>query len=514
MTEAGEEKRRDAEGNDLDAALRRGALVNAFGVVAKLSFPIFFLVVTWTLGPAITGVFSLAFFAGELLRGFVVGGYMDGVTIYASRAIQRPEDGVAPERVLGAALGTSFLLATGAAVLCWPVVDWLVGSYFSEYADLGIALRLVLLSLPALAVLNVSLAGTKARMLMHYEILVNGLARPVALTVSAVVAALTETGLAGLMAGYLVSHVLLAGLGLVALGRCFELKAVFRGLRGKRVRALHDYAIPQSFNLTLNNYQTRIDAWLLGAFATPATLLALYTTAALITSSLREIRMVFSSSLAPVAARHHAAEDTDALEEVFNRISRWTTSLVFPVIFTVMLFRDDILVAIDEAYAADTSFMLILLIAPLSSCAIGLAGNCVGFTGHSRWNLFNAMLVSIINTAVSLALIPRFGLVGAAIGTAVASVTLNLAELIEIRLLEDLRLRPRALFYPYVAVLPIVLLVITFWDPGQLPLLWRGGLFGAGIVAYLGVLRLLGMPELRRGPESAPTSSAGVTSNR
>jgi len=489
---------RQGDEEDLDRALNRGALINAFGIVAKLSFPIFFLVVTWTLGPARTGVFSLAFFAGELLKSFVVSGYMDGVVVYTSRATQRPDEGIAPERVIGAAMTTTLLVSSAVCAGLWWPVEWAAETHFREYDDLGAALRLVLLTLPALAALNVALSGTKARMIMHYEVLVNGLARPVLLTASAVVAGVSDTGLTGLMVGYLATHVVLAGLGLLALGRLFDLKKVLRGMRGPRVPRLHGYSVPQSFKVTLSNYQTRVDAWLLGIFATPPTVLAMYTTAALVTDALRQIRIVFSTSLGPVAARHHARGDNEALEAVLNRLCRWTTAMVIPFVFSLIVFRDELLILVDPAYDRDTSFMLVLLIAPLSSCAFGLFGNTISYTGHSRWNLANALFVATVNTVLSYALIPEYGLVGAAVGTAVSTVALNLAEIAELGALEKIRLQPRELFQPYVAAVPLVLGALWLWDPGQLPWVWRLPFWVGGLVVYLGAMRLLGMPELRR----------------
>ena len=145
--------------------------------------------------------------------------------------------------------------------------------------------------------------------------------------------------------------------------------------------------------------------------------------------------------------------------------------------------------------------MLVLLIDPLSSCALGLAGNTVGYTGHSRWNLTNSFLVSIVNTLVSLALIPSLGLVGAAIGTAVSTVVLNVAEVTELRLLEGVRLRASELFHPYLAALPLVAGAVLLWDPGQLEWMLRVPFWAIGLGLYAGLLWASGMPELRR---SAP----------
>jgi len=486
-----------SDDEDLDRAIARGAWVNAFGIVAKLSFPIFFLVVTWTLGPSRTGVFSLAFFAGELLKSFVVSGYMDGVVIYASRALERPDEGIEPEDVIGAAMSTTLVVSSLLAAMLWQPVAWAVGAHFAGYEDLLPALRLMLLALPALAALNVALAGTKATMRMHYEVLVNGLARPLLLTAGALVAALSDSGLTGLMVGYLVSHVVLAGLGVLALGELFDLRAVLRGICQLRVPRLHGYSIPQSFKVTLSNYQSRADAWLLGIFGTPPALLAMYTSAALIADSLRQIRIVFSTSLGPVAARHHARGDNGTLEAVLNRLCRWTMALLIPAVFTLLLFRAELLTAIDPAYDRDSTFMLVLLIAPVSSCALGLFGNTIGYTGHSRWSLANAFFVAVANTALSYALIPSHGLMGAAIGTAASAIALHLLEVAELRALEGIRFRPRALFHPWVAALPMIVGATLCWDPGSAPWAQRIPLWFGGLLLYGAILWFAQMPELR-----------------
>jgi len=413
---------------ELEGALRRGALINALGVVAKLGFPLLFLVTTWSLGSATTGVFALVFFAGEVLRGLAMGGYVDGVTLVASRDVAR-----APT-VVRVALRSATALA---ALVALPVVLFAddLGAAFPAYPGLGPALALMGWSLPASAVLDVALAATKARLVMHWQVLVDGLVRPSGL----VVAALLARDLHALMLGYLGVHLLAAGLALAALHRCFPLGSILAARGG--APELHRFALPQSLNLTLGRYQSRLDAWILGLFATPPSALAFYATGALLAGTLREVRIVFSTSLAPIAARHHAARDRAALEELLGRLAGWTTALTLPAMLALGLFHRELLVRIDPGYTGDTRFFLVLLVGPVASCALGLAGNLLSHCGHSRWSLANAVGISALNTALSLALVPTLGLLGAALGTAVATATLHVVQAVELRRLEGVRLR-------------------------------------------------------------------------
>ena len=470
---------------DLDDALRRGALINALGVVAKVAFPLFFLVVTWRLGAATAGVFALAFFAGEVLRGLAVGGYVDAVTLFASRAL-RERTGPSPSRVIVASLVTGTAVATilGAATVGLARLGF--PDAFGPYPGLADALASIGWSLPAVAVLDIALAATKARLVMHWEVLGNGLVRPAGLVASALVAAGSGTGLHGLMVGYVVTHGAAAAFALAALHRCFPLPAIARELRGAPVPSLHRYAIPQSLNLTLGRYQTRIDAWLLGLFAVPPAALAFYATGALLASTLREVRLVFSTSLGPVAARHHASGDRAALEELLGRISGWTSALVAPAAFALVLFHHELFVALDPAYGGDTAFFLVLLVAPVASCVFGLAGNLLSYCGHSRWSLANAVAVSALNTALSYAAIPRLGLLGAAIGTATAGVALHLAQNFELARIESVRLP----FTPLRRPLAGLLLLASLCAIGlQLEPAGRAVLLAAGLALHWLALR-------------------------
>jgi len=65
-----------------------------------------------------------------------------------------------------------------------------------------------------------------------------------------------------------------------------------------------------------------------------------------------------------------------------------------------------------------------------------MAGNLLLMTGHSRLLLYNSLAAVLLNLALAMLLIPRYGLLGAAIATAVSNFAISAAQLGEMRFTE------------------------------------------------------------------------------
>jgi O-antigen/teichoic acid export membrane protein len=272
------------------------------------------------------------------------------------------------------------------------------------------------------------------------------------------------------------------------------------------------FALPQSLNMTFAKYLTRLDVMMLGALGHSDFELGLFGAAAMITTNIREVKLIFSGALGPVVARHHALGDTAAFEDVLGRVTRWSTSIAVPIVLLVAVLRTDLLRVVDASYAAaDNAFMLLLLIPPLLSCAFGLAGNCIVYTGHSTYNLLNSVGVAVFNTGFNYLLIPRFGLLGAALATAVASALITVLQLIELRALEGVSLRLAAIYKPLLGLLAATSALVFAWDPALLGPLARAALALGLLLLYGAVLLALRHEELtalvRRG---APEPDRGT----
>ncbi|MES9881124.1 MAG: polysaccharide biosynthesis C-terminal domain-containing protein [Sedimenticola sp.] len=465
---------------DYEERLVRGALVNTLGLTAKLINPLYFVVITWLFGPATVGLYFLAVFIAEVATNAAVAGFADATTVLASRyadGAPRRDTPDTPDtrshQHLYRVLGNAFAFSMGISLLLVPTLyasgGLLVSLVYPDRPELETALHILAWSIPLTALPRLAIAATKARMVMHHDALITGVARPLTLLGFTLLAWLANTGLSGLLWAIVATQIVVSMLAVRALAQHFELGRILHAiLHARPQRELLAFAVPQSINATAFRYLSHLDVFMLAALGHGNFEIAFYATAALIASNLREIKLIFSQALAPVAARHHAAGNQAALEETLGRVSRWTTSLVVPAIIAVLVLRGDLLYLVDSGYTADSLFMVALLIPPFLSCAFGLAGNTLIFTGHPSWTLFNSLLVAGLNTLLNLWLIPAHGLLGAAIATALAASMISLLQLLELRYLEGIQLRPRHVWKPHLAFALTCMVILVLWDPAQI----------------------------------------------
>ena len=344
----------------------------------------------------------------------------------------------------------------------------IVDLLFAGQDELLPGLYLVGWSLVPLSMAAIAIAATKAHLRMEYDALFGGL-RPVLLMASAIVARAVDDSVSGLFAAWLVAHTLVAVFSLWPLVKHFDMPAVLRAIvRPRPHRAMLAFAFPQSLNLTLNRYITRLSVLMLAGMGFNAVQVAWYGTAAMLTSNLKTIRTVFSGALAPVAARHHQSGEREALGALLGRLSGLTTTLIVPLVLALVVLRDDAMALADPSYRGDSLFVAVLLIPPFINCAYGLAGNCLMFTGHSGWTLANSLAVALLNTWLNWLLIPAYGLLGGAIATTIAVALVSAAQLVELRALEGLTLRWRDVLAPHLALAAGLVVLAACWDPAQI----------------------------------------------
>jgi O-antigen/teichoic acid export membrane protein len=442
-----------------DSALRRGALVNGLGLVGKILFPVLLVLLNRLFGPEVVGVYFLAIFISDMFVNAVSAGFVDAIIVYGSHHVDEADSAderkAALYRVLSTCFGIPLALSILIALLGVLGADAAVALVYPHQPQLGPALTWMGCALPLIAVSQASLAATKAKLYQGYSALFTGFVFPFLLLVFNVLAWKLHAGLLGMIQAYVFAYLVLAVLSFGVYLRHYELRPLLQAIRRVEIdrRAL-SFAIPQAINMTFNKYQSRLDVLTLGAVGRHDFELGLYSAAVLVTHNIREVKLVVSQALAPIAARFHQMQDAGQLEHAYGKATAWTTTFVVPVLVVFLVMRNDVLALVNPRYAAgDNSFMIVLLLAPFLSCAFGLAGNMIVFTGHTGYNLINSVTLSVLNTALSLWLIPRFGMTGAALASASGALVASALQMAELYYLERIALRMRYVVAPYVGLL-------------------------------------------------------------
>ncbi len=409
-----------AEAVDKDRqGLARNAVVNTLGVIAKALHPVFYVLVTRLFGTEVFGVFLLANSLIELSISFTLSGVQDGVLLFASR--HRVDGKEAPPVVyqtMANAMALVGLLTVGIIGAAWTVGPQLIPMRFPQ-PQLADAVRIMVLALPAIAIPQFIVSATKSLMIMKYDVIYIHTLRPLLLIAFAVLFHAFDPSVLGLAKAYVTSNAVVLVLSIRVFRRHFSVSALGRALVGLRwQRELIAFAIPQNLNLTLTYFMASIGTLFLGAAGVEASRIAFYGTAAEIVRNLRQIRLVFSTAFSPVISRLFGRQEIAELEHQYAAVTRWVIILAFPMAFVILAAKTPLLGLFHPSYMSmDATFMLMLMVGAIVACIFGFTSNLIAMTGHSGWNLYNAMASATVSVILNAVLIPRYGLFGAAAAT-------------------------------------------------------------------------------------------------
>jgi O-antigen/teichoic acid export membrane protein len=484
----------------LERELSRAGRVNAFGVAARLTQPLLVVALTWSFGPATMGLYLLATSALEMVANFATSGAADAMTIYGSRSVDGASKDEAAADALYRVLGNGFAFAVGLGGLLAAVAAWFApaiaeGLYPAD-PQMPAAIRLLAFALPLATFATTACAASCIRLRMDHGVLILGLGRPLFVLGASVLVRLAHGGARALFLATLASYALAALSSAFAFATLFDARRTVASIRSLRLhREMLALAVPQGLHSTLDRFLPRAGVLFLARFGLPPESLALYVTATLFAGNLKEIKTALSAALTPVAARYHGAGDRRSLEEALARVTRSATTLTVPLVAAAMVLRGDVLSLVHASYGSDTRFVALLLALPLLASSYGIAGDCLASTGHGGYVLMNGAVVLVLDAGLSLVLVPAFGLIGAAAATLVATALLVSLQHLELRALEDVRIRAHGVLVP-LALSGLVAAGFSSSDLGTLGV--SGRVAVASAVSALSLLALRdGAPGLR-----------------
>lgn len=177
----------------------------------------------------------------------------------------------------------------------------------------------------------------------------------------------------------------------------------------------------------------RLDIVLVGALRGPVDA-ALYTAATRFLVAGQLGNAAISMAAQPQLTKLFAVGDRTGANAVYQATTGWLILITWPLYLLVAIFGPDVLAIFGRAYHGGAAVMLILALAMLVATACGQVDTVLITTGRSSWSLCNGLLAMGVNVGLDLALIPRYGITGAAIGWAAAIGVTNLVPLVQVAL--------------------------------------------------------------------------------
>ncbi len=205
------------------------------------------------------------------------------------------------------------------------------------------------------------------------------------------------------------------------IGRLRQLSAEFWGFTG-----------PRGFQATFQVVILWLDILLVGAMVSryAAGVYGAVSKLAIVgTFALEGNRLAIGPQLSALLARreHHRAA------ELYQSATRWLMLASWPLYVVFTVFPAVVLGIFGARYTAGAAALAVLSVAMLVNLGTGNVTVVLLMGGKSSWSAINAGAAFIVNIGLNLLLLPRIGILGAAIAWGASIVVDNVTAMIEVR---------------------------------------------------------------------------------
>lgn len=182
------------------------------------------------------------------------------------------------------------------------------------------------------------------------------------------------------------------------------------------------FALLHSGRLVLGYYLPSADVGVYNVVVLLATLAALFTFS---------FNAIFSPIIAEVFHRRRA----ELMESLLHAITRWIVILTLPMFAWLLVSGEGILSIFGEEFVRGYLALGVLAGAQVIDSMAGSVSSCLAMTKYQRYNVYNIFVMAVLSIALNVYLVPRMGITGAAVATGAAILLVNVARLIEGKLL-------------------------------------------------------------------------------
>jgi O-antigen/teichoic acid export membrane protein len=379
------------------------------------------------LGASIFGLYSIGWTLFRILQMIIPLGFPQGVIKFVPEYQLKKSTGLIKGLIISA-IGISVVSGILFCIIFYLIAPWL-SIYVFHKPELVQVLRLFSLIFPFCSILSVTSGFTRSTLKMKYSVLLEDIGQPfvgIAIVLLAIItfkltlqsAIIAET-----------TSFLLAGLfGLVIVRKLFstvlsnQIKADF-----SNIFSVLAFSIPTSLAGVFSIFVFWIDRLIVGSFLSSAEN-GIYQVLSQLSMVFVILYAAFNAILGPIFANLFAEKKMDRLEAIYRVGTKWNFYLGIVPFIIYVLHSSNLLTALfGSEYSLGWMSLIILAVGQLINCGTGSIGVLLIMSGHQRSWFWMTSISLFVNTILCLALVPRMGIIGAAIGTSISVGCMNIA---------------------------------------------------------------------------------------
>jgi O-antigen/teichoic acid export membrane protein len=306
-----------------------------------------------------------------------------------------------------------------AAALTLAAASWLASSVWSQPGSLG-AIRAAALALPFVALTFTYLGASRGLKIMRHTLYVQWVGQPllwIALMLVLWAAGLRSVGM--MVVAYAASWTLsTAAAWFLWEGEARRFPP--EPLEDGATSTLVHYGAPRAPAALLSQGLFWVDWFVASAFVRSGAVtqeeLGVYSASVRVALAMVLFLTAVSYVFSPFVADLHARGERERLDGLFKAITRWTVAGTIPILLLMLSVPGAILQIFGgEAFTAGVTPMRILLVGQAVNVSVGAAGFVLIMAGRTGWDLVVYGCSFVLDLLLSLLLVPRLGIEGAAI---------------------------------------------------------------------------------------------------
>lgn len=197
----------------------------------------------------------------------------------------------------------------------------------------------------------------------------------------------------------------------------------WKGFTTDRLKDLYAFGLYQFGTMALELLSQHAGVLLTAGFLSHRET-GLYSTAALVALSVWVLPSSMQRITYPKMSEYWAREDKETLQQMLNSAIRFSLVISMPTVFLLFYLRSDVIVTLfGSAFEAAAVPLGILLVGYTFNAVVSRpVGGSMGALNKPSLDLVRAIIWTSCNIGLSMLLIPRWGMVGAAVATTTALV--------------------------------------------------------------------------------------------
>ncbi len=438
--------------------IARGAGIGLAGNIIYYAFSYLFgILVARQIGAEQYGLYTLGVTAVTLFSRFAIVGLDRGLMRYAS--ISRGEGrGTLLRHLTRMALWVGALSGGLLGLLMWRFPSQLLALlHWTDKPALLTLLPLLALAVPAMTLTGIAIAGTQAFRTIRYRAFVVNMVQPAIKLLASLALVIWWKPLAmAPVLGFVLAQIIGTALALFFLQRLTrETPATDQPLPGMG-RKLARFSVPLLFSNVINYLNGRTEVLVLGMFLI-ADMAGIYNAAVRLAGLGLIVLTAFNAIFSPLISDLHHRGELERLSALFKLVTRWIVTVAMPLFVVQMLFAPQLMGLFGPDFVQGSNALRLLSLGQLVNFASGAVGVMIIMSGRSDITLMNSLLTVALALALDFWLVPRAGLLGAALAGSTIMALINFVRIWEVWHLLHIHPYSRAFVRPLLAAIPATL---------------------------------------------------------